>query len=516
MTGHRDKLINFVSKFIEMVRFGKNPFAAIMGYGDLQMGNTLISCVHYVEGLGHNVFSIGQFCDSDLELLRSKDEALKIIIKFLKQAQVSLNATVRYLRTDNGTELLNQTLRKYTEDVGITHHTSTARTPQQNGVVKRRNRTLVEAVRTMLIFSKSPLFLWAEAVATACYTQNCSLIHTIYNKTPYELLRDHKLKLKYLHVFGALCYPTNDFEDLEKLLSKANIRIFIGYSPSKKAYQIYKKRTRQIMETTNVQFDELTQMASEQHDSRPELHGLTSGHINTAGASSSTTIDQEAPSPSTLPNNETSSPPFNSINVEPNEEVTKFDSDTFTNPFAPPDTSSAESSSRIVDTSNMHTFQQPPIYTKRWTKDHPFTTIIDDPSKPVSTRRQLSTDALWCYFYAFIAIEEPKTYKEAMEESCWIEAMQEEIHEFERLEVWELVPRPDRAMIISLKEGIYFEESFVHVTRIEAIRIFLAYAAHKNMVVFHMDVKTAFLNGILKEEYGLDQSDAVDIPMVGL
>ncbi|GJU12628.1 retrovirus-related pol polyprotein from transposon TNT 1-94 [Tanacetum coccineum] len=206
----------------------------------------------------------------------------------------------------------------------------------------------------------------------------------------------------------------------------------------------------------------------------------------------------------------------------------QFDSDTFTNPFAPPDTNSVESSSRIIDTSNMHTFQQPLIYTKRWTKDHPFTTIIGDPSKLVSTRRQLSTDALWCYFNAFLAKEEPKNYKEAMEESCWIEAMQEEIHEFERLKVWELVPRPDKAMIISqkwifkvkfneyvgvlknkarlvakgyrLEEGIDFEESFAPVARIEAIKIFLAYAAHKNMVVFHMDVKTAFLNGILKEE----------------
>ncbi|GJV75009.1 retrovirus-related pol polyprotein from transposon TNT 1-94 [Tanacetum coccineum] len=167
-----------------------------------------------------------------------------------------------------------------TEDVGITHNTSTARTPQQNGVVKRRNRMLVEATRTMLIFSKSPLFLWVEAVATTCYTQNHSLVHTRYNKTPYELLRDRKPELKYLHVFGALCYPTNDFEDLEKLQPKADIGIFIGYSPSKKAYRIYNKRTRQIMETMNVQFYKHTQMASEQHGSGPDLHCLTSRHIS--------------------------------------------------------------------------------------------------------------------------------------------------------------------------------------------------------------------------------------------
>ncbi|GJS95164.1 hypothetical protein Tco_0802132 [Tanacetum coccineum] len=225
--------------------------------------------------------------------------------------------------------------------------------------------------------------------------------------------------------------------------------------------------------------------------SGPELHGLTSGHISsglvlnqaasrsakppikndwdllfqpmfdeyfkppsavstpisaatllpsdTARASSSS-IDKDVPSPSTSPNIDATNSPINSTNVKPHEEVAEFDSDTFTNQFAPPDTSSAESSSRIVDTSNMHTFQQPSIYIKRWTKDHPFTTIIGDPSKPVSTRCQLSTDALWFYFHAFLAKEEPKNYKEAMIKSSWIKAMLEEIHEFERLKYRELVP----------------------------------------------------------------------------
>ncbi|GJS13075.1 retrovirus-related pol polyprotein from transposon TNT 1-94 [Tanacetum coccineum] len=317
-----------------------------------------------------------------VKFLRIKDETPEIIIKILKQAQVSLNATVRYLRADKSTEFINQTLRNYMENVGITHHRSIARTPQQNGVVERRNYTLVEAIRTMLIFSKYSFFLWAEAVAIACYTQNCSIIHPRYNKTPYELLRDRKPKLKYLHVFGALCYPTNNFEDLGKLQPKADIGIFIGYSPCKKAYQIYNKRTRLIMETMNIQFDKLTKMASEQHGSGPELQGMTSGHISsglyfkplsdvsttisvatlpppdTAGASSSTTIDQDAPSPSTSPNNELTSPSINSTNVkEPNnEEEAEFDSDTFTNPFASLETSSVESSSRIVDTSNINTF----------------------------------------------------------------------------------------------------------------------------------------------------------------
>nr|GEU51692.1 hypothetical protein [Tanacetum cinerariifolium] len=167
-----------------------------------------------------------------VKFLRTKDEAPKNVIKFLKQAQVSLNATVRYLRTDNDTEFLNQTLQNYTEYVGITHTVSTTRTPQQNNVVERHNRT------------------------------------------------DRKPELKYLHVFDALCYPTNDFEDIGKLQPKAYIGIFISYLPSKKAFRIYNKRARQIMETMNVQFDELTKMAFEQHSLRTDLHVLTSGRIS--------------------------------------------------------------------------------------------------------------------------------------------------------------------------------------------------------------------------------------------
>ncbi|GKE18011.1 retrovirus-related pol polyprotein from transposon TNT 1-94 [Tanacetum coccineum] len=115
----------------------------------------------------------------------------------------------------------------------------------------------------MLIFSKAPLFLWAEAVATDCCTQNRSLIQKHHNKTPYELLHDRKPNLSYLHVFGALCYPTNDGEDLGKLKPKADIGIFVGYAPEKKAFRIYNKRARLIIEIIHVDFDELTAMFDE-------------------------------------------------------------------------------------------------------------------------------------------------------------------------------------------------------------------------------------------------------------
>ncbi|GJY46638.1 retrovirus-related pol polyprotein from transposon TNT 1-94 [Tanacetum coccineum] len=119
--------------------------------------------------------------------LRSKDEAPDFIIKFLNMIQVRLQMPVRQIKTDNGTEFVNQT---YYEKVDISHETSVARSPQQNGVVERRNHTLIEAAHIMLIYAKALLFLWAEAVATACYTQNRSIIRRRHRKTPYELLHD--------------------------------------------------------------------------------------------------------------------------------------------------------------------------------------------------------------------------------------------------------------------------------------------------------------------------------------
>ncbi|GKG18967.1 retrovirus-related pol polyprotein from transposon TNT 1-94, partial [Tanacetum coccineum] len=130
--------------------------------------------------------------------------------------------------------------------VGIFHQKSVPRTPQQNGVVERRNHTVVEAARTMMIFLKAPMFLWAE-----------TLIHTRHNKTPYELVHDKKPDLTFFRVFGALCYPTNDSENLGKFQAKADIWIFVGYAPSRKGYRIYNKRTRRLMETIHVTFDEM-------------------------------------------------------------------------------------------------------------------------------------------------------------------------------------------------------------------------------------------------------------------
>nr|GFC48316.1 retrovirus-related Pol polyprotein from transposon TNT 1-94 [Tanacetum cinerariifolium] len=137
-------------------------------------------------------------------------------------------------------------LKEYFDIIGISHQMSSVRTPQQNGVVERRNQTLVEAARTMLIFSRAPLFLWAEAIATACFTQNRFIINRRFNKTPYELINGRKPDISFLHAFGALCYPKNDREDIGKLGAKGDIDFFIGYSADSYAYRVYNPTARTV------------------------------------------------------------------------------------------------------------------------------------------------------------------------------------------------------------------------------------------------------------------------------
>ncbi|GKC63911.1 putative ribonuclease H-like domain-containing protein [Tanacetum coccineum] len=495
-----------------------------------------------------------------VKYLRSKDEAPDFVIKFLKMIQVRLKAPVQGIRTDNGTEFINQTLRDYYEKVGISYEKYVAHSLQQNGVVERHNRTLIEAARTMLIYAKALLFLWAEAVATASYTQNHSIICLRHGKTPYDLLHDKLLDLSFFLVFGALCYPTNDSKNLGKLQPKADIGIFIVYAPTKKAFQIYNRRTRRIIKTIHVDFDELTAMASEHSSLEPALHEMTHATISSGlmpnpppstlfvppsrtdwdllfqplfdellnplssvdhpapevialivevvapepasstGSPSSTTVDQDAPSASNSQTSPEIQSPVISNDVEEENhdlDVAHMNNDPFFGILILENDYEASSSSDVIPTI-VNTTAPNSEYVTKWTKDHPLDNIIGKLERP-------------------------------------IEAMQKDLNEFERLDVWELVPRLDKVMVITLKwiykvkldelggilknkarlvargyrqeDGINFEESFALVARLDAIRIFLAFAAHMNMIDYQMDVKTTFLNGIMREEVYVSQPD---------
>nr|GFA87574.1 retrovirus-related Pol polyprotein from transposon TNT 1-94 [Tanacetum cinerariifolium] len=162
-------------------------------------------------------------------------------------------------------------------------------TPQQNGVVERRNRTLVEAARTMLTFANLPSFLWVEAIVTACFTQNRSIIHKCFDKTHYELMNKRKPNIRFFRVFRCRCYLLNDSEDVGKLKEKGDIRVFVGYSKESVAFRIYNKRTRKIHESVNVNvnFDEISDMDSKQFCLEPGLSNL-----NETGKSSNPSVSQ--------------------------------------------------------------------------------------------------------------------------------------------------------------------------------------------------------------------------------
>nr|GEU63576.1 retrovirus-related Pol polyprotein from transposon TNT 1-94 [Tanacetum cinerariifolium] len=582
MTGDRSQLINFVNKFLGTVKFGNDHVAKIMGYGDYKIGNVTISRVYFVEGIMQNLFSVRQFCDSDLEVafrdvmasslicllskasktkswlwhrrlshlnfgeinhlarqglvrglpklkfekdhlcsgcamgkskkkshkpkskdtnleklylmhmnlcgpmhvesvngkkyilvivddysrftwvkcLRSKDEAPDFIIKFLKMIQVRLKVTVRRIRTDNGTESVNQTLREYYEHVGISHETSVACSLQQNSVIERRNHTLIEAACTMLIYAQALLFLWAKAVATACYTQNRSIVRLRHGKTPYELLHDKLPDLSFLYVFGALCYSTNDSENLGKLQPKAdNQRLILGSSLVMHQQRRHSKFTIDVPNeflklfisglvpkpTSSTPFippsrnewdllfqplfDELLAPTPSVDPPAPEVISplaevILPKHAKSTGSPSSTTVDQDAPSPSKSQTTSETQPPVIPNDVEENNhdiEVARMGNDL----------------------------------------------LFGMPIQEVASDQSSST---WIY-------------KVKLDELGGILKNK-----------GRLVTRGYHQ-----EEGIDFEESFDLVARLEAIRIFLMYAAHKKMVVYQMDVKTVFLNGNMRE-----------------
>nr|GEU91989.1 retrovirus-related Pol polyprotein from transposon TNT 1-94 [Tanacetum cinerariifolium] len=496
------------------VKFGNNHVSKIMGYGDYKIRNVTISRDYFVEGLGHNLFSVGQFCDSDFEVafhqhtcfIRNLDDVdlltgsrgnnlytlslrdlmaslpICLLSKASKTKSCLWHRHLSHLNFGAINHLSRQglvqglpklkfeniifVLHVQWAKVGISHETSVARSPQQNGIVKRRNRTLIEVARII--------------------------------KTPYELLHNKLPDLSFLHVFSALCYLTNDSENLGKLQPKADIGIFIGYAPTKKAFWIYNRRTRRIVETIHVDFDELTVMASEQSSSGTTLNEMTPATI-----SSGLVKKPSSSTPYVPPSRNDWDLLFQSLLDElltPPPSV---------NPPAP------EVIALIADVI-------PPLQAKS-TSSPSSTTVDQEAPSPIA---HMSNDPLFGVPILEVA---------SAQSSSTIEAMQEELNEFERLDVWDLIPRSDKVMVITLKwiykvkldelggilknksrlvargyrqeEGIDFEDSFASVVRLEAIRIFLAYAAHKNMVVYQMDVKTAFLNGNIREEVYVSQPD---------
>nr|GEV46760.1 retrovirus-related Pol polyprotein from transposon TNT 1-94 [Tanacetum cinerariifolium] len=459
MTGNCALLTNFVEKFLGTVRFGNNDFAVIAGYGDVVIG--LI-------------------------------------------------------------------------------------TPQQNGVVERKNQTLVEAARTMLTFVNLPLFLWTEVIATACFTQNRSIIHKRFDKTPYELMNKRKPNIKFFRVFGCKYYLLNDYEDVGKLKAKGDIGVFVGYSKESAAFRIYNKQTRLrrffryamfiysfylcyslslypfteryaqpyffscLIRQTLKTLCLLNYALMIRHD-----YDITSSLRRGALHLETPKKDLEDLFQNFYDEYFDSSKIIKSLttNVE-----TSINEEVFHDVF--------ESFQRESFSSSLNddVQQSPDEVILPQTNTQSISINMIPNGDEASTSHNVFDECLEdAYFDATEALRDPD----------WVSAMQDELDQFARLKVWRLVPRPEGKSVIKTKwifmnkkdecslvirnkarlvavgysqqEGIDYDETFAPVARIEAIYLFLAYAAHKNFTVFQMDVKTSILNGILKEEVYVSQ-----------
>ncbi|GJU67824.1 putative ribonuclease H-like domain-containing protein [Tanacetum coccineum] len=555
MTGNIAYLSNFKEFDGGYVTFGGGAYGGrISGKGILKTDSLDFDDVYFVKELKFNIFSVSQMCDkknyvlftdteclvlspnfklpdenqillriprednmysfnmknigSNIEplvsprftwvfFLTTKDETSKILKNFIKEIENLVDKKVKIIRCDYGTEFKNQ-----------------------NGVAERRNRTLIEAARTMLADSKLPTTFWAEAVSTACYVHNRVLIVKPYNKTPYELFRGFKPALSFMRLFRCHVTVLNTLDNLGKFDGKSDEGFFVGYSLSSKAFRVYNIRTKKVEENLHVGFLENKPMLDGNGpkwlfdiDSLTQTMNyvpVTAGTFSNESAGIQGDLNADASSPKPINTDEqevnTARPkvniavspvntasPKDMLGASPLFEATHFE--IFSDEDGPE-----------VKLGNIpNSYAVPITPNTRIHKDHPHENMIGDLQSSIQTKgmkestsklgflntiyeEKTHEDLYTCLFACFLSQEEPKRVAKALCDPSWIEAMQEELLQFKLQKVW------------VLEEGIDYDDVFIPVARIEAIRLFLAYASFMGFIVYQMDVKSSFLYGTIAEE----------------
>nr|GEU70458.1 integrase, catalytic region, zinc finger, CCHC-type, peptidase aspartic, catalytic [Tanacetum cinerariifolium] len=456
MTGNLSLLCNFVEKYLGTIRFGNDQFAPILGYGDLVQGNITINRVYYIEGLNQNLFSVGQFCDADLEVAFQKS-------------------------------------------------TCFVRDPQGNDLLTSNHGSDLYAISLQESNTSTLICLLAKASPTQSWLWHRRLSHLNFDYINFLSKKDVVIGLPKLnYVKDQLCSSCEVSKAKRSSFRTKTVPI------SKGRLNLLHMDLCGLMRVASINGKKYILQIQQFRHNKSWIFYLVLCMINF-----SMRVHQVSTSlllPPIILNNETQhlqrifnlqQNQKNPTNANAKENNDNQAEDEFTNPFCTPVREVAESSSCNISNSNRHTFNQPQHSEYRWTKDHPLEQVRGNPSKPVQTRRQHTTDPEMCMFALTVSTVEPKNIKEAMADSAWINAMREELHQFDKLQVWELVDKP----FGKNEEGIDFEELFAPVARLEAVRIFVAYAAHKSFPIYQMDVKIPFLNGPLKEEVYVSQPD---------
>lgn len=396
--------------------------------------------------------------------LTHKSQVLKKFMEFKKMVENQSRSTLKCLRTDNGGEYTSLALEDFCKESGIIHQFTTPYTPQQNGVCERKNRTLMEMARCMIHEKNMPKKFWAEAIYTSSYIQNRCFTKSIEDKTPYELWFGEKPSLENFKVFGSVCFLHVHSHMRDKLDKKANVGVLVGYSEVTKGFRVYNLETKKLMVTRDVKIDENAKWDW----SKEEL-----------------LVNEDEPQLE------------EERNVESNNDEDDNDEDNEEDDDLLQETIGAE-----LEVGN-----------------------------GVRGERSLSE----IYERCNVALGDPTCVQEALMKKEWKKAMDVEMEMIEKNETWSLVTKPKNKKAIGVKwifrtkynpdgtickhkarlvvkgyaqqAGVDYGETFAPVARMETIRLILALSATKQWSVFHLDVKSAFLNGVLQEEVYVKQPE---------
>ncbi|GJX08231.1 putative ribonuclease H-like domain-containing protein [Tanacetum coccineum] len=464
--------------------------------------------------------------------LATKDETSGILKSFITGIENLVDHKVKVIRYDNRTEFKNREMNQFCEMKGILRQFSVARTPQQNRVTKRRNRTLIKAARIMLADSKLPTTFWAEAVNTACYVKNRVLVVKPYNKTPYEFFHGITPNLSFMRPFGCPVTILNTIDHLGKFNGKANGGFFVGYSLNSKSFRVFNSRSRIVEENLHIRFSEST----------PNAVGTQSNGFASTKASDNAGQARKETEPVKdyiLLLLWIVDPPYSQDPKSSHDDGSKPSSDDGKkvdgDPRKDSECNDQEKEDNANNTNNVNVASTNEVNAVggKTSIELPF-----DPNMPA-----LEDVSIFDFSRDdddVGAKEEPKKVIHALKDPSWIEAIQEELLQFKLQEVWTLLDLPNRKRAIGTKwvfrnkkdkmgivirnkarlvaqgytqeEGIEYDEVFTPVTRIEAIRLFLAYASFKDFMVYQMDVKSAFLYRKIKEEVYVCQPPGFEDP----
>jgi transposase InsO family protein len=451
-------------------------------------------------------------------LLPSKDAAAGAIKRVQAAAERKTGKLVRALRTDRGGEFLARDFEQYCAELGLHRELTAPYSPQQNGVVERRNQSVVSTARSMLMAKGLPGMFWGEAVTTAVYLLNRSSSKSIGGKTPYELWTGSPPGVHHLRTFGCIAHMKITAPNQRKLDDRSRRTIFVGYEPSSKAYRVFDPQTRRIHISRDVVFDEAASWSwrGELGDAEPEFQievesveqqqqpgtMISTTTTRPASAASSTST---LPAPTASPANQVAGQASPTTPVHAAGGAVEFAS--------PP-------AGIDVDLDADHDEDAP----LRFRKVH---NVLGPSSTPGLAQRELEEHLL------LASDVEPTSFAEAQKHEWWRHAMLDEMTAIEANSTWELVDPPPRVRPIGLKwvykakkdaariiskykawlvakgyvrqQGIDFDEVFAPVARLESVRLLLAHAANEGWAVHHMDIKSAFLNGELQEEVFVEQ-----------